>query len=59
MVSWVSLLTNEKFAGYQSVFKAFQVNMDRYIAQLQREIRDKKLRKICGKNLALLNAKSS
>ena len=29
MVSWVSLLTNEKFAGYQSVFKAFQVNTSR------------------------------
>lgn len=56
MVSWVSLLTNEKVAGYQSVFKAFQVNTDRYIAQLQREIGDKKLRKICGKNLALLNS---
>ena len=49
MVSWVSLLTNEKVAGYQSVFKAFQVNTDRYIAQLQREIGDKNLEKYVEK----------
>lgn len=55
IISWVSLLNDEKFSEYQKTFHAVRADIGRHIIQLQNYIPDKNLKMVCGKNLALLN----
>lgn len=58
IVSWSSLFFDDRFAKIKNGIPDFSTSVEKCIALLTTKIRDEKLLKICGNNIALLNAAS-